>query len=376
VSGDPLFRRVAVETLEWMLRDLRQDEGAFASALDADSEGVEGKFYVWTLDEVRAVLGDDADEAIAYFGLTAAGNFEGANIPVRAAADPPPERLADLKSRLLAAREQRVWPGLDDKRLTSWNGLAISALAEAGAALGRDDFLDAARAAAGFLLESVRDAEGRLLRSYNRGQAKLPAYLEDHAYLVEALLTLYEATFEERWFVQARRLADETIERFGDPQRGGFFTTADDHEKLVARRKDVEDTPIPSGASAMAFGLLRLAALTGERGYEEHALTVLRPLGDAIAKYPQAFGHLAQALAFHLGPAREVALAGDDVSALAAVVREAFRPNLVLAGGEGGAIPLLGGRTAVGGRAAAYVCERFACQRPVTEPEELAALLT
>jgi uncharacterized protein len=374
VSGDELLRRVCVETLEWMLRELRQDEGAFASALDADSEGVEGKYYVWTIDEVREALGDDAETAIAYFGMSEGGNFEGANIAVRAQPDPPD--LAALKARLYEVRERRVRPGLDDKRLTSWNALAISALAEAGAVLGREDFVDAARECAGFLLEGMRDADGRLLRTFNRGQAKLPAYLEDHAYLVEALLTLYEATFEERWFVQARRLADETIERFADPERGGFFTTSPDHERLVARRKDVEDTPIPSGASSIAYGLLRLAALTGEAGYEEHALTVLRPLGEALGRYPQAFGHLLQAAQFHFGPTREVALVGEDLRPLLDVVRKEFRPRIVLAGGVqgGGEVPLLEGREPRDG-ATAYVCERFACQAPVTAPDDLAALL-
>jgi uncharacterized protein YyaL (SSP411 family) len=321
---------------------------------------------------VREALGEDAERAIAYFGMTDGGNFEGANIPVRAQPDPPD--LAELKARLYDVRERRVRPGLDDKRLTSWNALAISALAEAGAVLGREDFVEAARACAGFVLESMRDGDGRLLRSFNRGRAKLPAYLEDHAYLVEALLTLYEATFEPRWFVQARRLADETIERFGDSERGGFFTTSSDHEKLVARRKEVEDTPIPSGASAMAYGLLRLAALTGEASYEEQALTVLRPMGEALGRYPQAFGHLLQAAAFHLEATREVAIVGDDAEPLISVVRSEFRPYLVLAGGAG-EVPLLEGRTDRDGRAAAYVCENFACQAPVTEPADLAALL-
>ncbi|HVL94932.1 MAG TPA: thioredoxin domain-containing protein [Solirubrobacteraceae bacterium] len=377
VSGDPLLQRVCVETLEWMLRELRQEEGAFASALDADSEGVEGRYYVWTLEQVREALdGDLADEAIRHFGMTEAGNWEGVNIPVRATADPP--RLGEIKAALYEARERRVRPGLDDKRLTSWNALAIAALAEAGAVLGRPDFVDAARTCAAFLLDTMRDDRGRLLRSYNRGRAKIAAYLEDHAYLVEALLVLYEATFEERWFVEARRLADETIARFGDRERGGFFTTSDDHERLVARRKDLEDTPIPSGASSIAYGLLRLAALTGERDYSEHALGVMRPLGEAVGRFPQAFGHLLQAIAFHLEPVREVALVGDDVAPLAAVVRSAHRPHVVLAGGSGpgGAVPLLEGRTPLEGRAAAYVCENFACRRPVTEPAELEALLS
>jgi uncharacterized protein YyaL (SSP411 family) len=369
-TGDPLFRRVCEETLEFMLRELRVEDGGFASALDADSEGVEGKFYVWSVDEVRSLLGD---EAVAYFGMTPEGNFEGLNNPVRAGADPP--ELAEWKRVLLEARERRVRPGLDDKRIASWNGLAISALADAGAVLGEPRYLDAARECASFVLESMRDEDGRLLRTYNRGRAKLLAYLEDHAFLVEALLTLFEATFEVRWFAAARELADSAITRFGDPDRGGFFSTAVDAEKLIARRKDVEDNPIPSGSSAMAYGLLRLAALTGEARYEERALGVLRPLSQPAGQYPQAFGHLLQAIAFHTAPPKEVALAGDDVAPLAAVVRSRFRPYLVIAGGDGD-VPLMEGRTPVDGRAAAYVCENFACRRPVTEPEELEALLT
>jgi uncharacterized protein len=373
-TGDGLLRRVTEETLDWMLRELRQDEGAFASALDADSEGVEGRYYVWTLDQVREALPpEQAETAIRVFGMTEQGNFEGANIPVRAAADPPD--LRELKDRLYEVREQRVRPGLDDKRLASWNALAISALADAGAVLGRQDYLDAARAAAGFVLESMRDDDGRLLRTYNRGVAKLGAYLEDHAFLLEALLTLYEATFEERWFVHARRLADETIERFADPEHGGFFSTASDHETLPVRRKELEDTPIPAGQSAMALGLLRLGALTGEGAYTDQALGVLRPLGEPAVRYPVAFGHALQAMAFATGPVREIAIAGDDPEPLLAVVRARHRPLTVLAGGSSPEVPLLEGRKPVDGRTAAYVCEHFACQAPVHDPDALARLL-
>ena len=368
-TGDPLFRRVCEETLEWMLRELRQEGGGFASALDADSEGVEGKYYVWSVEEVRSLLGDDAVE---YFGMTPEGNFEGLNNPVRAGSDPPD--LAEWKRVLYEAREQRVRPGLDDKRIASWNALAISGFADAGAVLGSERYLDAARACADFVLGSMRDEQGRLLRTYNRGTAKLLAYLEDHAFLAEALLTLYEATLDARWFTHARDLIEDAIERFGDPQRGGFFSTASDAEKLIARRKDVEDNPIPSGSSAMAYALLRLAALTGEARYEEQALGVLRPLAQVTGQHPQAFGHLLQAIAFHTAPPKEIALAGDDVTPLAAAVRSRFRPYLVIAGGEG-SVPLMEGRMPVGGQPAAYVCQNFACRRPVTEPAELQALL-
>jgi uncharacterized protein YyaL (SSP411 family) len=373
VSGEPFFERICTETLDWVLRDLRQDEGGFASALDADSEGEEGRFYVWTPDEVRSVLGDEADVALAYFGMNGPANFEGRWAPVRAASDP--EGLPEIKRRLREARERRVWPGLDDKRLTAWNALMISALAEAGAALERPDYRDAAVACAEFIWRDMRDEDGRLLRTYNRGQARLGAYLEDHAFLLEALLTLYETTFDPRWFEAARELAETILEHFADAEHGGFFATADDHEALIARRKDLEDNPIPAGASSAAFGLLRLGALTGEHRYEEAALGVLALLHAIAPQHPTAFGHLLQALDFHLAPVKEVAIVGPDAGALERVVRRAFRPHIVVAGGPADGVPLLAGREPVDGRAAAYVCERFACLRPVTEPEELAALL-
>jgi uncharacterized protein len=250
----------------------------------------------------------------------------------------------------------------------------ISALAEAGAVLERTDYLDAARAAADFVLGSLRDADGRLLRTFKDGRAHLNAYLEDHAYLLEALLTLYEASFEPRWFAEARALADMTIERFADDEHGGFFETSSDHERLLARRKDLEDHPIPSGNASAAYGLLRLAALSGEAGYEERAVGVLRLLHGPATKYPQAFGHLLQALDFHLAPVKEVALVGDTPG-MERLVRSRFRPHIVLAGGEPDGVPLLQDRPTVNGRPTAYVCERFVCQAPVTTNEELAALL-
>ncbi|MFL5839056.1 MAG: thioredoxin domain-containing protein, partial [Thermoleophilaceae bacterium] len=352
------------------LREMRGPEGGFYSALDADSEGVEGKFYVWDRAEVAELIGD---EGANWFGTTGRGNFEGQNILTRGQDEP--EKLGEWKQKLYATRSKRVWPGLDDKRLASWNALMISALADAGAVLEREDYLGAARTCANFVLTEMRDESGRLLRTWKDGRGRLNAYLEDHAYLVEALLTLYEATFEPRWFVAARELADTMIERFADDERGGFFDTASDHEQLVARRKSLEDNPIPSGNSSAAFGLLRLAALTGEHGYEQRAVGVFRLLHEVAARHPQAFAHLLQALDFHLAPVKEVAIVGPDARPLERVVRDRFRPHLVLAGGEPDGVPLLEGRTPVDGRAAAYVCENFACQRPVTEPAALEELL-
>jgi uncharacterized protein YyaL (SSP411 family) len=233
--------------------------------------------------------------------------------------DPPPAPVRErIRSRLLKARSERVRPGLDDKRLTAWNALLITALAETGAHLrdhrtegldagAPEKLLGAARECAEFVLRDLRDESGRLLRTYNRGQGKIDAYLEDHAFLLEAMIALFEATCEERWFEHATALADEMIARFADPEKGGFFSTASDQEPLIARRKDLEDTPIPSGASSAALGLLRLAQLTGESDYERHAVSVLRLLHEIAPRHPTAFGHLLQALHWHLSPARPIA---------------------------------------------------------------------
>jgi hypothetical protein len=374
--GHERYRRVCEETLDWALREMRGPEGGFYSALDADSEGEEGRFYVWTPEEMRAVLGESAATVAGYYGVSEAGNFEGKSILHLAggAAAPEPGDLAAARAALYEARAERVRPGLDDKRLTAWNALMLAALAEAGAVLGREDYVEAARRCAEFILRELRDAEGRLLRTYKDGEGRLNAYLEDHAFLLEALLTLYEATFEQRWFDQARTLAETTALRFGDPGRGGFYSTSGDHEELIARRKEIGDHPIPSGNSAMALGLLRLAALSGEREYEAQAIGILQLFAKAAPPHPDAFAHLLRALDFHLSPTKEVALVGDDLAELAAVVRFGFRPHLVLAGGpEGTAAPeLLKSRPTLDGKPTAYVCEHFACQMPATDPAALA----
>ncbi len=377
VSGDERMRAVCCETLDWALQEMRGPEGGFYAALDADSEGVEGKFYVWSVAGLREVLGPElAEEAIAYFGATEEGNFEH-GLNVLEARGPEPEHLPEIRAKLFEARSRRVRPGLDDKRLTSWNALMIAALADAGAVLERPEYLEVAVACASFVLLELRDPEGRLLRTWKDGRGRIDAYLEDHAYLLEAMLTLYESTFDPRWYHEAVALAEVMIERFSDPERGGFFTTSSDHERLPARRKDLEDSPIPSGSSAAAFGLLRLALLSGEGKYEKHALGVLRLMYLLAMRQPLAFGHLLRALDFYLAPVKEVAIVGPDseAQALTKVVRGALRPHLVLAGGDGDGVPLLAGRTAVEGHAAAYVCERFVCQAPVRTPEELAAAL-
>ena len=360
VSSDSLLQRVCTETLDWALREMRSPDGGFYAALDADSEGVEGKFYVWTHAELRDVLGGLYDDAVAYFEPRP---FEDAF--VLEGHRPEPASLPEIRCKLYGARAERVRPGLDDKQLTSWNALMISALAETGAALSHEPYLIAATQCAEFLR---RDRQ--LTRT-----GTIPAFLDDYAYLVQALTTLYEATLDTRWYREAVTLADQMIDRFKDDERGGFFTTAADQDSGFARRKDLEDSPIPSGNSAAAHGLLRLALLSGNAHYERHALGVLRLLAPIAGRHPLAFGHALQAFDFYLARVREVAIVGPEPESLLSVVRGAYRPHLVLAGGESYGVPLLADRTPVDGRAAAYVCEHFVCQAPVTSAQELAAAL-
>jgi uncharacterized protein YyaL (SSP411 family) len=253
----------------------------------------------------------------------------------------------------------------------------ISALAQGGAVLGRSDYIDAARACAEFLLTDMRDAEGRLLRTWKDGRGHIDAYLEDYAYLVQALIHLYEATFDPRWYGEAVALADAMIERFGDAEHGGFFTTAVDQGRSFPRRKDLEDSPIPSGGSAAAYGLLKLALLSGNADYEQQAIGVLRLIAPIAGRHPLAFGHALQAFDFYLASVREVAIVGEPPGSdeLLGVLRSTYRPHVVLAGGEADGVPLLEGRVPVDGRAAAYVCEHFVCQAPVTTADALVAAL-
>ncbi|HEY1833424.1 MAG TPA: thioredoxin domain-containing protein [Solirubrobacteraceae bacterium] len=326
-SGERGLLEVCLDTLGWALREMRGPEGGFYSALDADSEGVEGRFYVLRVSQLRDALGATADAAIAWLGVGEQGNFSdphapepGLNVPTARGPEPPAEQREEIRRKLLALREERVRPGLDDKRLTSWNALMICALAETGAHLiaaapdwvpaGEGErLLAAAVECAEFVLGELRDGEGRLLRSYRDGQAKILGYLEDQAFMLEAALALFEATCEERWLTLAERLGHETIERFADPERGGFFSTAAEAEVLIARRKDLEDSPIPAGASSAAMGLLRLSQLTGEGDFERHAVSVLALMREIAPRYPSAFGHVLQAMHWYLAPVRGIACA-------------------------------------------------------------------
>jgi uncharacterized protein len=340
MSGDPSLLAACHDTLDWALREMRGPEGGFYSALDADSEGMEGRFYVWTTGEIESVLGEDADAdaAIRWLGATEEGNFAdphhpapGLNVLEDRGPRPDAPTRERIRERLLNARAERTRPGLDDKRLTSWNALMISALAEAGAHLktafldgtggrapdGVDGpnegagaaFLDAAVGCAEFVMRELRTSEGRLLRTYSNGEAKIDAYLEDHAFLLEAFIALFEATCEERWLSHATTLADELIERFSDPENGGFFSTATDGEQLIARRKELEDSPIPAGGSSAAMGLLRLAQLTGEERYERQSAGVIELLQTIAPRHPTSFGHLLQAMHWRLSPMRPIACA-------------------------------------------------------------------
>ncbi|PYM22508.1 MAG: thioredoxin domain-containing protein [Candidatus Rokuibacteriota bacterium] len=380
--GDPECRRVCEETLDYILRDMTDPAGGFYSAEDADSEGHEGKFYVWTAEEIRAVLGADAERALAYWGADRGPNFEGKNI-LYLPAEPDPESVAPLRARLLEARGRRVRPGRDDKVLAGWNGLACRALAEAGRALGRADYVAAAVRNAEFLLTQMRQ-DGRLLRTWKSGRAHLKGYLEDYAMVAAALIDVYEATFDRRWLDEARTLADDMLRLFWDDALEGFYDTGHDHEKLIVRPRNLFDNAVPSGTSVAIETLLRLAELTGEPAYETRATAALRPLADLMGRHPSGFGRFLCALDFHLGPRVEVALVGAPGDGLQPLVDEVFGrflPNRVVAGVVGGdrrgaeRLPLLESREAIGGRATAYVCRNYACDLPATDRETLARQL-
>ncbi|MBI4610423.1 MAG: thioredoxin domain-containing protein [Candidatus Rokubacteria bacterium] len=397
-TRDAEYRHIAEETLDYIGREMTHPDGGFYSAQDADSEGEEGKFFLWTPDEIREVLraGDEARAALGYWGVADGPNFEGRNIlfvprgPAEVAAELGGSEaelaalLSRVRERLYAARERRVHPGRDDKVLAAWNGLTCRAFAEAGRALGRPDYTETAVRNAEFILGAMRK-DGRLLRSWKDGEAKLLGYLEDYSMVADALLAVYEATFDLRWLAQARDLADEMLRLFWDAEREGFFDTGVDHERLVVRPRNLFDNAVPCGSSVAAEVLLRLALFTGEEVYERLGLQALRPMADLIERYPGGFGRWLSALDFHLGPVVEVALvwpvSGDGLDGLLREVFDRYLPNRVVAGREegsrpvGGGIPLLEARSTVQGKAAAYVCRRYVCQAPTTDPEVLARQL-
>lgn len=403
VTGDDFFRVIAEDIYDYVLREMTSPEGGFYSATDADSEGEEGKFFVWSIDDLKTALEPILDDvpdafevAVAYFDVSIDGNFEGTNIlnvPIDPeivaenldlAIDDLQEKLVDIKDRLYAVRTSRVYPGLDDKILTAWNGMMLASLAEGARVLGRDDYLASAERAGDFLLENLQTDEGRLYRSYNHQTAKLNAYLEDYANMIDALLELYQSTFVEKWFTTARQLADTVLEHF-TAEDGGFFDTSDDHEKLIVRPRQLQDNATPSGNNMMAKQLIRLSAYTGDARYDEAGRDVLKPLLPAMQTYPQAFGEALNVSDMLIRGLSEVAIVGNPVKvetkALLAQVREVYRPNVITAlarenvDGET-TIPLLNYRSMRGDAATAYVCQNFACKMPVITAEEMADLLS
>ena len=403
ITGDDFFKSIAVDIYDYILREMTAASGGFYSATDADSEGEEGKFFVWSIEEaaealepIRAEVPRALEIAIEAFGMTPQGNFEGANIlylprPLDETAQLLGMSLDDLsltldriKRQLYAVRAERVPPGLDDKILTSWNGLMLASLAEAARVLKRDDYLAAARKAGEFLLHQMVDEKGRLNRTHKDGRSKLNGYLEDYANLIDALLELYQSTYEEDWFAAARRLADVALTHFPSDD-GGFYDTSDDHEALIVRPRNLQDNVTPSGNAMMAKQLLRLAAYTAEPRYDEAAREVLRKLSDAMRQYPQAFAESLNAADMLIQGIAEVAVIGDRgdraTSEIMDVLDQPYRPNLISAYAEDDVdqnelIPLLNSRMKRDGKATAYVCRHFACKMPVTTAAETEALLS
>ena len=396
-TGDGFYRRIAEETLDYVMRDMRSPEGGFYSAEDADSEGVEGKFYVWTPEEIEATLEpEDAKLAERYWDVTERGNFEGKNI---LNVPRPPEAVADefglsteelwqrillIRERLFTEREKRVRPGRDEKVLAAWNGLMLRAFALAAGATGREEYLRVAEENAVFLLEKLV-VDGRLRRSYKDGQARLNGYLEDYACVADGLVELYEATFETRWLREAASLADAILGLFWEEAEGAFYDTAADHEELVTRPRDVYDNATPSGNSVAVDVLLKLSVLLEREDYRERAGAVLDNLSGGMVQVPGAFGRLLSALDFYLSTPYEVAIIGEreapGTKTLLETVYSSYLPNKVVAGSSENdeeatqLVPLLANRPMRGGRPTAYVCVNYACQSPTTDPAELARQL-
>jgi uncharacterized protein len=393
LTGEDRFRRICEEVLDYVLREMTDPLGGFYSTQDADSEGEEGKFYLWSASEIRAVLGDeDAAVVERVWGVSERGNFEGRNIlhvvqrPEEAARALGKtevevlETLARARTLLYDARAQRIWPGRDDKVLAAWNGLMQRALAEAGRILDREDYRHAALANARFLSEHML-VEGGLRRSWRQGRAHLPAYLEDYAAVASALLSTYEASADVHWFQHARTLADEMIARFWDDEISAFYDTARDAEPLIGRPRELTDGATPSGMSLATEVLLRLWAFTGEDRYRELAGRILLPLVPAMVQQPLGFGHLLSALDDFAGPLHEVAIVGNPADpatlALLVAINAHYLPRTVLAQATPGdeaaasAVPLLAGRGLVNGSPAGYICQGFVCRQPASTPEQL-----
>ena len=383
VTQSPLARETAEGILDYVLREMTDPQGGFYSTQDADSEGHEGKFFVWDLDEIKSVLGEaDAASFVSYYNVTAGGNFEGKNIlNINESAIRPSE---ESRRKLFEVRETRIKPDRDEKIITAWNGLMLASFAEAGVILGRADYTDAARKNADFVLANLR-RDGFLLRTYKDGVAKFNAYLEDYAFLIEGLVTLYETGAGSRWLREAITLTDRMIAEFNDEDGGGFFFTGKSHEELIVRSKDYFDNATPSGNSVAASALLRLAILTNNDRYREVAQTVLDTMVGQVRRYPSGFGYALSAMDFLLSSPKEIALVGkdqNDIKPLLELVWHKYLPNKVVAAGTSDdsealeAMPLLQNRPLIDGKATAYVCQNYTCQHPVTDSDALAMQLS
>jgi uncharacterized protein YyaL (SSP411 family) len=386
VTGRPLYRRVVLETLDFVRRELTSPEGGFYASLDADSEGHEGRFYVWSPDELKAVLGPEAAAAFAAkYGISAAGNFDGksiANLLSGALSDDDVLRFAPMKAKLLAAREKRVRPATDDKVLTAWNGLMITAFARAYQAFGREEDGRSARRAADFVLSHLAKGD-RLLVSYRAGRAHLNAYLDDYAFLARALVDLYESAFDRRDLDRAAALTRTMLARFADGS-GGFHFTSDDHEPILTRTRSTYDDAIPAGSAVAAEVLLRLSVHLDDAGFRKAGLATLSAMRPLVERVPAGFATLLNAAAYaDRKDVVEIAVAGPKdapgTRALLAAARGPYIAARALAFLDPAAgtseLPLLRGKALVSGKPAAYVCRNYACDTPIVEPAALARVL-
>ena len=375
VTGIELFKRIAVETLEYVRREMLDSSGGFFSTQDADSEGEEGKFFVWKPEEIEQILNtDDARTFCAYYDVTKEGNFEGHNIlniknpKIAAPAD-------HIRAGVFKEREKRIKPNRDEKVLTAWNGLMLAAFADAAAVLANEQYLEIAIRNAEFI-EAELQRDGRLFRTWKEGKAKLNGYLEDYANVADGLVVLYQVSADIKYLAEAKRLADLMITEFWDGENGGFYFTSNDHEELIVRNKDLYDNATPSGNSVAADVLLRLTKLLGDEKYERFAIAVLRLTATQLRRHPQGFGRALSALEFYLGDTKEIAVIGEKGNELEREVLGRYLPNTVIAisddpGRDSELIPLLKGRNCETGDPTAYVCENFVCQRPVSSVDEL-----
>jgi uncharacterized protein YyaL (SSP411 family) len=387
VTGEGFYRRIAEETFDYVLREMTSPEGGFYSSQDADSEGREGAFFLWSYEEVQSILeGEEADLFCRYFNITPEGDFEGINILniprsgnfVAELGKVSESRLLEIiqngREKLFDARQLRVRPGRDEKILTAWNGLMLRSFAEAANALDREDYRESAIRNAGFLLSRLC-SDGHLFRSYKDERARFNAYLEDYACLLDGLLSLYEASFDARWITEAESLADRMVQMFWDSGGDGFYFTSEDHEKLIHRPKEFYDHAVPSGNSVAAHALLRLWKFTGDERWSHYPVSIFKRISGMVRRQPAAFAHLLCAMDFYYGRTKEIAIVGDpgapDTQSLLAEVFHTYLPNKVVACGSDSDVFLLNGKLKVDGRATAYVCENFTCKAPVTIVEDL-----